>query len=110
MYDKKVDVCVLPSGSPLTGKLKKSFTRLAEERTVYASRYWEAVQAGSSIDKLLVMPRFPGEIVRGEMYVKLDRHVWRIEQAQEDVDADGRPVWMLSIRRMEGSYDVAGHS
>lgn len=106
-YDRALTVCTLPSGTPLKGSLQPVFSRLCGELNVYNSRFWNAVQAGSRIDKLLQLPRIPGEIVEAEHYcIAGDGHVYRIEQAEEAFDEDLNPVWRLSLRRMEANYDL----
>lgn len=107
IYDKEITICALAVGAPLQGKLTKITTRLCGERSVFANRFWNAVQAGSRIDTLVELPRTPWDDFCAEMYALMDEHVYRIEQAQQEADENNRPVWILSLTRAEGFFDIS---
>lgn len=109
IFDRELTLCTLPTGAGtlLQGKLIEHSKHLYAEEEVFHRRYWEAVQAGSRIDKMAAIPRMPGDDISAEMYVKLDDgHVYRIEQAQESTDDDGLDVYLLSLYRLGGNYDI----
>lgn len=109
IYDRELILCTLPAGvgTLLQGKLIEVSHHLYAEQEVFHRRYWEAVQAGTRIDKMAAMPRMLGDDIAAEMYVQLDDgHVYRIEQAQEATDEDGLDIYLLSLYRMGGNYDI----
>lgn len=107
IYDRLIRLGRLTSGSPLTGTLTVTLQRLGGFREVYSARFWSSVQAGSRVDLLLELPRLPSDGLCAEMYAVLpDGHVCRVEQAQETLDENNVPIWLLSLRRMEGRYDL----
>lgn len=107
IYDRSILICTKPAGTLIQSALVPAFERFCGFRTVYASRFWNSVQAGSSIDRLAELPRLPGETIEAEMYAVVDGAVYRINQAQEDEDRHNRPIWRLSLKREERSYDIA---
>lgn len=107
MYDRPLTIYTLTSGSPLLGKLEQPRQYYCREMEVYHRRYWEAMQAGCQIDKVVRVP-MGGEITATMYAIPQDGHVYRIEQAQHGEDEDGFAVTTLSLRRMEGRYDIAG--
>ena len=108
IYDKPITVCRLPDGVDAITKTKTLtpvFSAYCGELEVYHRRYWESVQAGSRIDRMVRVPF--GEALTATQYaIPEDGHVYRIEQAQHGLDEDGLAVTTLSLRRMEGSYDI----
>ena len=58
IYDKPITVLAMPDtqGIPTKGCLVKKFDSWCAEKTVYASRFWEAVANGSRVDKLVELP------------------------------------------------------
>ena len=105
IYDRYLTVYDLAGGSPIGGKLTENSAHYYAEMEVYHRRYWESVQAGSRIDRMVRVPF--GEALTATQYaIPEDGHVYRIEQAQHGLDEDGLPVTTLSLRRMEGSYDL----
>lgn len=106
-YDRAMRLCSLDAGSPLLKKLSPVRICLYAQLQVYHGRYWEAVQAGSKIDKLVQLPRLPGDDISATQYCILeDEHVYRIEQVQEGVDDVGLAVFTLSLSRREEKYDI----
>ena len=83
------------------------FTAFCGEMTVFHSRFWEAVQAGSRIDVMVELPLHRKNADAG-MYAKYEGHIYSIEQAQYQTDENQLPVTVLSMKRAEGQYDIAG--
>ena len=109
IYDKPIDILKLPDdvGTPLQGKLRPVFSAFCGEMTVFHSRFWEAVQAGSRIDVMVELPLHRKNADAG-MYARYEDHIYRIEQAQYQKDGNQLPVTVLSLKREEDSYDFAG--
>ena len=106
IYDRLLTVYDEPAGTPLQHKLTVAGSHYYAPMEVYHGRYWESVQAGSRTD---LMARVPfGEDIRADQYViPEDGHVYRVVQAQHGPDKDGLVCTTLSLRRMEGNYDIA---
>ena len=108
VYDKPITILALPEGVgiPLQGTLEPVFPAYCGEMTVYHTRYWESVQAGSRIDTMVEIPlRRP---VDAGMFARYRAHIYSVEQAQFGEDEDGLPVTWLSLKRSEDQYDIAG--
>lgn len=110
IYDKPIDLLKLPDGvgSPLQGKLIAVESAYCAELEVYHGRFWEAQQAGVRIDTMVEIPLHRPAVSGGFVYFR--DHVYAIEQAQFASDADQLPVTRLTLRRMEGFYDIASPS
>lgn len=108
IYDTPITVLMLPNtvGTPIQGKLVPVFDAYCGEKTVYHARYWEAVQAGSRVDILVELPLI--RKVDAGMFARYKNRIYSIEQAQFEKDADGLPITVLSLKRVEGEYDIAG--
>ena len=108
IYDKPIDILKLPDdvGTPLQGKLRPVFSAFCGEMTVFHSRFWESVQAGSRIDTMVELP-LHRKNVEAEMYAQYEGHIYRIEQAQFQTDENGLPVTVLSMKREGKRYDIA---
>lgn len=108
IYDTPIIIAKLPDnvGTPIQGKLQRLYGAFCGEMEVYHRRYWEAVQAGSRIDVMVELP-FHRTVDAG-MYARYKDHTYSIEQAQFGKDKDGLPITTLSLKRMEGQYDIAG--
>ena len=106
IYDKELTVCVPPAGfgAPFQGKLVCASRHLCGETTVYHRRYWEAVQAGTRVDRMVRLPLHRD--IQATMYALYDGRLYRIEEAQQTTDEWGLPVTNLSLRRLEGNYDL----
>lgn len=109
IYDKPIHVLKLPDnvGTTIQGKLLPVFTAFCGEMTVFHSRFWGAVQAGSRIDVMVELPLHRKNADAG-MYAKYEGHIYSIEQAQYQTDENQLPVTVLSMKRAEGQYDIAG--
>lgn len=108
IYDTPIDILKLPDtvGTPLQGKLTAVFSAYCAQKEVFHGRFWESVQAGSRIDRLVELP-LHREADAG-YFARLKGHIYRIEQAQFAFDKDELPVTILSLMRTEGNYDIAG--
>lgn len=108
IYDTPIAVLKLPDtvGTPMQGKLVSVFSAYCGEKSVYHTRYWESVQAGSRIDRLVELP-LHRDVYAG-MFARYKDHIYSIEQAQFVEDDDGMPVTILSLKRSEVQYDIAG--
>ena len=109
IYDKQIQILKLPDniGTPIQGKLLPVFTAFCGEMTVFHKRFWEAVQAGSRIDVMVELPLHRKNTDAG-MFAKYDGHIYSIEQAQYQKDENQLPVTVLSLKRTEEQYDIAG--
>lgn len=108
IYDTPITILKLPDtvGTPLQGKLEPVFSAYCGQKEVYHTRYWESVQAGSRIDRLVELPLHRD--VNAGMFALYKEHIYSIEQAQFGEDEDGMPVTILSLKRPEVQYDIAG--
>lgn len=108
IYDKQIEILKLPDnvGTPLQGKLQPVFSAFCGEMTVFHSRFWEAVQAGSRIDVMVQLPLHRKNADAG-MFARYEGHIYSIEQAQYQKDESQLPVTVLSLKRSEDQYDVA---
>lgn len=108
IYDKPIQILKLPDnvGTPLQGTLIPVFSAFCGEMTVFHSRFWEAVQAGSRIDMMVELPLHRKNVDAG-MYARCDGHVYSIEQVQYQKDSNELPVTVLSLKRSEEQYDFA---
>lgn len=108
IYDIPITIAKLPDdvGTPLQGKLQRLFGAFCGEKEVYHRRYWESVQAGSRVDLLVELPLH--RKADAGMYAQYKSHTYSIEQAQFGHDSNGLPITTLSLKRMEGVYDIEG--
>lgn len=108
IYDTQITILKLPDdvGTPLQGKLQATFTAFCGEKEVYHRRFWESVQAGSRIDRMIELPLH--RHVDAGMFALYKKHVYSIEQAQFGKDENLLPVTVLSLKRSEDQYDIAG--
>ena len=107
IYDTPIDILQLPDdvGTPMQGKLVPVFSAYCAQKEVYHARYWESVQAGSRIDRMVELP-LHREVDAG-YFASFKGHVYSVEQAQFGYDDDGLPVTILSLKRPEVNYDIA---
>ena len=109
IYDKPISILSLPDnvGTPIQGKLEPVFTAFCGEMTVFHKRFWESVQAGSRIDSMVELPLHRKNATAG-MFARYEDHIYSIEQAQYTKDENQLPVTVLSLKRSEEQYDIAG--
>lgn len=109
IYDKILTVCDLaPGRSPAVRKLRAVSRHYYCERTVYASRFYAGKQAGQKLVRLVSTPRsvFDAPIEADQYCILDDGHIYRIDQAQREQDADGLDVNTLSLAEPEGKYEL----
>lgn len=109
IYDKILTICTLrPGRSPASRKLEEVSTHFYCERTVYASRYYAGRQAGSKLVRMVTLPRsiYDAPIEADQYCILDDGNVYRIDQAQRELDADGLPATTLSLAEPEGKYEL----
>lgn len=108
IYEKPIEILKLPDnvGTPLQGTLRPVLSAFCGEMTVFHSRFWEAVQAGSRIDVMVELPLHRKNASAG-MFARYEGHIFSIEQAQFQKDNNQLPVTVLSLKRSEDQYDVA---
>lgn len=102
IYDKPIHITKLPhtAGTLLQGEPVPVLSAFCGEMTVFHSRFWESVQAGSRIDLMVQLPLHRKEI-RADMYAEHDGQLYRITQVQFQLDADQMPVTVLSMQMEE---------
>lgn len=106
IYDKPVDIFALPPDEavPTQLNLSRVSSHWCAELTVYHSRYWESVQAGSSVDRLIEIPeRLDG--VDASMYALLFDKLYSIEQVQYGTDGNALDITQLSLKRYLPNLD-----
>lgn len=108
IYDTPIQILKLPDnvGTPIQAKLEPVFCAFCGEMTVFHSRFWEAVQAGSRIDLMVELPLHRKGADAGR-FARVGCHIYSIEQAQYQKDANQLPVTVLSLKRSEDQYDIA---
>ena len=107
IYDRGPVAIYTRVGPPVRNRLQLHSQHYYAELAVYHRRFWESVQAGDRIDRLLQIPF--GDDIAAEMYaVPEDGHVYRIAQAQPGEDDHGLPSCTLSLHREEANYDIIG--
>lgn len=106
IYDKALIHCVLPDGTPLHGSLRSVSTYLYADMSVYHKRYWESVQAGTSVDRMVALATHV-KINSGDYCVLEDDLVYRVEQVQFQYDKFELPQTVLSLHRTDARYEIA---
>lgn len=109
IYDRPLTVSELDTASsPLDRRLINPRSYLCAYRTVYHRTYFQAVQAGERIDRMVQLPA-PETPITAAMYAQLeDGRTYRINEAQLTQDEDGLPAVILSLHREEARYDLYG--
>lgn len=105
IYDKPIEIMKLPDGvgTLMQGDPEPVFSAYCGEMTVYHTRFWESIQAGSRIDAMVELP-LHRDVTAG-MFARFQGHTHSIEQAQFEKDDNELPVTILSLKRMEAWYD-----
>jgi hypothetical protein len=105
IYDIPIEIMKLPDGvgTLMQGNPEPVFSAYCGEMTVYHTRFWESIQAGSRIDAMVELPLHRN--VTAGMYALFRGHIHSIEQAQLEKDENALPVTILSLQRMEARYD-----
>lgn len=90
---------------PIADRLLPHSEHCYAELEVYHRRFWESVQAGDRVDRLVRVPY--GEELTADLYcIPDDGHVYRVQQAQHGSDDNGLPCCTLSLHREEDNYDI----
>lgn len=106
IYDKSLSLYTLEGSTPLNGVLEPYGEFLCAEREVFHRRYWEAVQAGATIDAMVEMV---GHLTahEKEFYAELsDGNLYRVEQIQRSHDEHGLAVTVLSLSRSDRRFNI----
>ena len=77
-----------------------------EDRMISYSRQYAAMGADQQIDRIIRIWRTPVRI--GDVVVIGDEQ-YRIDNVQPTLDDDSLQVVDLTLRRLEGNYDIAEH-
>jgi hypothetical protein len=106
IYDTPITIMQLPDnvGTIIQGKPTPVFDAYCGELTVYHTRFWESVQAGSRIEAMVELPLRRN--VRAGMYAKYKDHLYLISQAQFERDKFQLPITILSLSNPENAYDT----
>ena len=106
IYDKPLDIFALPENIavPTAANLRLVSQHWCAEKTVYQNRYWQSVQAGSSVDRMVEVPQYLGD-VDAAMFAMFGGKMYSIEQVQYAQDANGLDVTVLSLKRYLGNLD-----
>ena len=105
IYDTPITVMKLPDnvGAIIQAEPVSVFDAYCGELTVYHTRFWESVQAGSRIEAMVELPLHRD--VRAGMYAKFKGHLYVVSHAQFDKDELQLPVTVLSLSNPENAYD-----
>lgn len=105
IYDRVIEIATLGDGDgPLDRRLTVVGRHYCAELSVYRSTYLEWAQTGETVERMVQLPRF-GEI-DATMYALAGGHVFRILRAQPTRDEDGNGVYILTLKREEGRFDI----
>ena len=77
-----------------------------EDRMISYSRQYAAMGVDQQIDRIIRIWRTPVRI--GDVVV-IDGEQYRIDNVQPTLDDDSLQVVDLTLRRLEGNYDIAEH-
>lgn len=107
IYDRILTICDPPGGwgAPFHGSVVPVRRSCYAELTIFHRRFWEASAAGTRADRMIRVP-FGRDILATSYALLEDGHLYRIEEAQSTEDEDGLPITNLTLRRMEGNYDI----
>lgn len=109
IYDRIVEVFNLDTvhRNTLARRLVLRSAHYYGPMTVYHRTYYQAVQAGESVDRMIQIPAPDTDPPDATMYaVPEDGRVYKITEAQLTTDPDGLPVVNLSLHREEARYDL----
>lgn len=97
IYNRKLQIyTVLPGKAPTEENLRPVRSHMYGEKTIYAKRIYDAVQAGYRLDKLLEIPGWYD--YKSLEYVKPgDGGLYRLAQAERRQDENNLPCMWLSL-------------
>lgn len=105
IYDRGPLTVYSRVGAPIDGRIIFHSVHYYAELTVYHRRFWESVQAGDRVDRLVQLP-FGDDLTADLFAVPEDGLVYRINQAQPGEDDNGLPCCTLSLHREERNYEI----
>ena len=108
IYDRLLTVYTRdPESGPRQTRLARGDSWMYGEKEVYSKRFYMAMQAGETIDRMAELWR--ADIRAGQFVVLWDEPetVYRVVQAQHGQDRDGLNITTLSLRREEAQYTLA---
>lgn len=106
IYDRLLILCRLdPTAPPVPGRLEELGDYYYGPMEVYHRRYFEALQAGISVDSMV---RIPDHVCHpGELYaIPADGLIYRVAQLQTGWDENGLPVTTLSLSRTDRRFET----
>lgn len=105
IYDRPIKIGTLDkASSPLLRRITIKGEHYCSPQSVYAKRYYEALQAGVQIDLLVWV--LGHDVAWAGDYAFYEGDVFRIVQAQQDRDGTGLACTILSLHREEGKYEL----
>lgn len=106
IYDRLLEVfSPKQPESPLSMKLELESAHYCAPLTVYHRTYFDSLQMGETVDRMVQLPRLSE--IDATMYAVLEGGpVYKIMEAQPTQDEDGLDVYVLSLHRKEGKYEL----
>lgn len=107
IYDRTLQLAHLGAGaSPMSRRLVLDGWKYYAPETVYASRYYSALQAGVRLD-LVAFVAEPDAAEAGQ-YAIISGDVYRIERAEAATDEHGLPITMLTLHKEDDKFELLG--
>lgn len=75
------------------------------DETVGVTRYYEAVKAGQTIERVIAIP-WPATITTNEIAVLEDNSQYQIRMVQLATDENGLKIYRLSLERNGEDYEI----
>lgn len=108
IYDHMLTVYTRdPASGPIMLRLQRGNSYFYGEREVYASRFYQAMQAGEQLDRMAELWRCP---IHADEFVQLwdfPAEIYRVVQAQHGENPEGLAITTLSLRRETVQYELA---
>lgn len=106
IYDRFIEIYALKSAdNPLNRKLEFQHVHFCAPLTVYHRTYFSSLRDGETVDRMVQLPQLAE--IDATMYAVLeDGHVYKVLEAQPTQDEDGLDVYVLSLHRKEGQYEL----
>lgn len=105
IYDRGPLAVYARKGAPMEHRLFFLCSHYYAELQVYHQRFWESVQSGDRVDRMVQLP-YAQDLTADFFVIPEDGHVYRINQAQLTQDDYNRPCCVLSLHREEVNYDI----
>ena len=105
IYDRVLTIYELyGESSALRRRLVRGQDYAYGEKAVYGSRFYEAMQTGARLDRMVELWRAD---IHADQYAVLDDgDVYRVVQAQHGTNRDGLAITTQTLRREESEYDI----